>query len=158
MSSSIGLVDRVALLVATAGGVGYTPVAPGTAGSFLALLILWALPFSPLGLALILLGVVGIGIWAAGRAERLLGGKDPGPVVIDEVAGMFLSVLLLPRHFVLLLAAFLLFRLFDIVKPFPIRQSQTLSGGLGVMLDDLIAGSYTLALLSGARALWGNSA
>lgn len=158
VGSSIGLVDRVALLVATVGGIGYVPVAPGTAGSLVALLILWALPFSPLGLALVLLVVVGVGVWAAGRAERLLGGKDPRPVVIDEVAGMFLSVLLLPRHFGLLLAAFLLFRLLDIVKPFPIRRSESLSGGLGVMLDDLIAGGYTLALLWGVRALLGSLA
>lgn len=144
--------------MATAGGVGYSPVAPGTAGSLLALLILWALPFSPLGLALALLAVVGVGGWAAGRAERVLGSKDPGPVVIDEIAGMFLSVLSLPRSLGLLLAAFLLFRFFDIVKPFPIRQSQKLAGGLGVMLDDLIAGMYTLGFLWGLLALLGRPA
>jgi len=144
------------LLLATAGGVGYAPVAPGTVASLLALLILWALPFSSLGLTFALLVVVGVGGWAAGRAERLLGSKDPGPVVIDEIAGMFLSVLALPRSLWFLLVAFLLFRFLDIVKPFPIRQSQALSGGLGVMLDDLIAGVYTLVLLWGFLALWGS--
>lgn len=146
------------MLVATAGGVGYTPVAPGTVGSLLACLILWAFPFSPLGLALTILAVVAVGVWAAGRAERVLGRKDPSVIVIDEVAGMFLSMFALPRSLRLLLAAFVVFRLLDILKPFPIRQSQALSGGLGVMLDDLIAGAYTLALLWGFLALGGKSA
>ncbi len=136
--------------------MGYSPVAPGTAGSLLALLILWAFPFSPLGLALALLMVVSVGGWAAGRAERLLGRKDPSPVVIDEIAGMLLSVLALPRFLGMLLAAFLIFRFFDIVKPFPVRQCQKLAGGLGIMVDDLIAGTYTLALLRGLLALWGS--
>lgn len=148
----------MALLVATAGGIGYSPVAPGTLGSLLALLLLWVLPFSSLGWALVLLIVVGFGTWAAGRAERVLGRKDPSAIVIDEIAGMFLSMFALPRSLRLLLAAFVVFRLLDILKPFPIRQSQALSGGLGVMLDDLIAGAYTLALLWGLLALWGKSA
>lgn len=151
--SKVGPVDRVALFVATAGGVGYAPVAPGTAGSLLALLIFLVLPLSLLGRVLVFLTVVGIGGWAAGRAERLLGVKDPSSVVVDEIAGMGLSVLILPRHVGLFLAAFVLFRFLDIAKPFPIRQSQTLPGGLGVMLDDLLAGIYTLALLWGFRAL-----
>jgi len=85
----------------------------------------------------------------------VLGTKDPGVIVIDEVAGMILSVLLLPRTLPVLIAAFLLFRLFDIWKPFPARQSQRLGGGLGVMVDDLIAGAYTLLLLMGVRVLSG---
>ncbi len=143
--------------MATAGGVGYSPVAPGTAGSLLALFILWVFPFSSLGLVLALLVIVGVGGWAAGRAERLLGRKDPSPVVIDEIAGMFLSVLALPRSLGLLLVAFLLFRVLDIVKPFPIRQSEILSAGLGIMLDDLIAGAYTLAFLWGLLTLFGKA-
>ncbi len=143
--------------MATAGGVGYSPVAPGTLASLLALLILWVVPFSLRGLVLALLVIVGVGGWSAGRAERLLGRRDPGPVVIDEIAGMFLSALALPRSLGLLLVAFLLFRVFDIAKPFPIRQSEILSGGLGIMLDDLIAGTYTLALLWGLLALGGRA-
>lgn len=144
--------------MATAGGIGNAPIAPGTVASFIALLVVWALPFSPLGLALTLLLVVAIGGWAADRAERLLATKDPGRVVIDEVAGMLLSVVALPRSFGLLLAAFLLFRLLDILKPFPIRQSESLPGGLAIMLDDLIAGAFTLALLWGLLALLGRPA
>lgn len=144
--------------MATAGGIGNAPIAPGTVASFVALAIVWAVPFSPLGLVLTLLLAVAIGGWAAGRAERLLATKDPGRVVIDEVAGMLLSVVALPRSFGLLLAAFLLFRLLDILKPFPIRQSESLPGGLAIMLDDLIAGAFTLALLWGLLAFLGRPA
>lgn len=95
------------------------------------------------------------GLWAGGRVERVLGQKDPGIIVIDEVAGMMLSVLLLPRTIPVLLVAFVLFRLFDVWKPFPAHESQAFTGGLGVMLDDLIAGAYALILVMGARALFG---
>jgi phosphatidylglycerophosphatase A len=96
-----------------------------------------------------------IGIWAGGRVERVLGRKDPGIIVIDEVAGMLLSVVLLPPTIPVLVTAFLLFRLFDIWKPFPARESQALTGGMGVLMDDLIAGVYALVLVLGARALFG---
>ena len=140
--------------MATAGGAGYAPVAPGTAGSAVAAAILWLVPFSPIGLGLWLLAVTVAGTWAAGRAERALGIKDPGPIVIDEVAGMTLSVLILPRTVPVLVAGFLLFRLFDIVKPFPARASQRLRGGVGVMVDDVIAGVYALAVLLVLRGLF----
>ncbi len=130
-------------------------MAPGTAGSLVALVALWLIPFSLSSLLLTLVFVILLGVWASTRSERLLGRKDPGQVVIDEVAGMILSVLTLPRAPLVLLLAFVLFRLFDIVKPFPARQSQHFPGGIGVMLDDLVAGAYTLVLLSGSRALFG---
>ena len=130
-------------------------MAPGTAGSLVALVALWLIPFSSFSLVLTLVFVILLGVWASGRAERLLGRKDPGHVVIDEVAGMMLSVLTLPRTPMVLLAAFALFRLFDIVKPFPARESQNFRGGIGVMLDDLVAGAYTLVLVSGSRAFFG---
>jgi phosphatidylglycerophosphatase A len=94
-----------------------------------------------------------LGTWAAERAERLIGGKDPGAIVVDEVAGMTISVLLVPRTIAALAVAFLLFRVFDIVKPFPARQSQRIRGGVGVMIDDVIAGLYALALMALLRAL-----
>ena len=128
---------------------------PGTVGSFVTLVALWLIPFTQLALFATLVAVTGIGIWAGGRVERLLGAKDPGIVVIDEVAGMLISVLTLPRTIAVLLTAFVLFRLFDVWKPFPARQSQTLHGGVGVMIDDLIAGVYTLILLLASRALFG---
>lgn len=147
--------DRLAFVIATWGGAGYAPVASGTVGSAVALVLLWLIPFTLTALALTLgLLVVG-GLWAGGRVERALGQKDPGIIVVDEVAGMTLSVLLLPRTIPVLLVAFFLFRLFDVWKPFPARESQAFTGGLGVMIDDLIAGAYALILVMGARALFG---
>ena len=95
------------------------------------------------------------GIWAGSRVERALGAKDPGVIVIDEVAGMLLSVLFLPRTIPVLVTAFVLFRVFDIWKPYPAREIQELHGGLGVMLDDLVAGAYALVIVLGARAVVG---
>ena len=149
------LLDRLALVIASVAGAGYSPLVPGTAGSLVTLVAVWFLPFTPLTLAGTLVTVTVIGTWAAHRVERALGRKDPSVIVIDEVAGMLMSVLLLPRTIPVLVTAFLLFRLFDIWKPFPAHESQALSGGLGVMLDDLVAGAYTLILVLGARALFG---
>ena len=116
---------------------------------------LWLIPFSSVGLLAALAVVVGAGIWASHRVETVLGRKDPGVIVIDEVAGMMVAVLLVPRTPGVLLCAFLLFRLFDIWKPFPAREAQVLRGGLGVVADDLIAGVYALVLIIGARMLFG---
>ena len=141
------ITDRLALVVATVGGVGYSPVAPGTAGSLVAVAILWLAPFSRFGLIAYFIVVTLVGVWAAHRAEGLIGGKDPGAIVIDEVAGMTLSVLALPLTPAVLVIAFVLFRVFDVVKPPPARGSQSLRGGVGVVVDDLIAGLYTLAVV-----------
>ena len=130
-------------------------MASGTVGSAVALVLLWLIPFTPMALVWTTLGVTLLGIWSGGRVERAVGQKDPGIIVIDEVAGMALSVLFLPRTIPVLLVAFFLFRLFDVWKPFPARESQALTGGLGVMVDDLIAGVYALVLVMGARALFG---
>jgi phosphatidylglycerophosphatase A len=154
-SESARLLDRLALAVATAAGAGYAPVAPGTVGSAVTVVLLWLIPFSRAGLVIFLVAVIVAGVWASARAERAAGCKDPGSIVIDEVAGMTLSVLALPLTPLVLGAAFLVFRFFDIVKPFPAYQSQALPGGLGVMADDLIAGAYTLLVLAVARAVFG---
>lgn len=126
---------------------------PGTVGSFVAVVALWLIPFSQAALLGTLVAVTVLGIWAAARVERALGAKDPGVIVIDEVAGMMLSVLTLPRTVPILLGAFVLFRILDTWKPFPARESQSISGGSGVMVDDLIAGLYTLLVFMAARAL-----
>ena len=141
-------------MLASAFGAGYAPVASGTVGSFVTVVAIWLLPLTPLRIAVALVVVTLIGIWAGSRVERVLGKKDPGIIVIDEVAGMLLSVILLPRTIPVLITAFLLFRLFDIWKPFPARESQVLTGGLGVIVDDLIAGFYTLILIMGALTLF----
>ena len=146
---------RLAVAIATAGGVGRAPLAPGTAASALTALGLWLLNFSPPVLAGLFVVLTLIGTWAAGEAEGALGGKDPGAIVVDEVAGMMLSVLAAPPTPAVLAVAFLLFRLFDIVKPFPAGRSQRLPGGVGVMVDDLIAGLYALVLVTIAhRSGW----
>ena len=116
---------------------------------------LWVIPFSGVGFWVALAAVVVAGIWASHRVEVALQRKDPGVIVIDEVAGMMVSVALLPRTPGVLLCAFFLFRLFDIWKPFPAREAQGLRGGFGVVVDDLVAGVYALVLVMGARMLFG---
>jgi phosphatidylglycerophosphatase A len=135
--------------------VGYSPWVPGTVGSALALFIVWIVPFSRAGLLVFFVAVTLAGTWAAHRAERQLGVKDPGVIVIDEVAGMTLSVLPFPPTPAVLIAGFVLFRLFDIVKPFPAGASQRATGGIGVMVDDLIAGLYALVVIAIGRAVLG---
>ena len=141
------------MLVATVAGAGYAPVAPGTVASALTVLVLWLVPFTRAGLVVFLAIVVVVGTWAAHHAEAVIGGKDPGAIVIDEVAGMALSVLVFPLTVPVLVTGFLLFRLFDIAKPFPARGSQRIGGGVGVMIDDLIAGVYALATVALLRWL-----
>jgi phosphatidylglycerophosphatase A len=128
-------------------------VAPGTVASAVTAVALWLLNLSPLALAALLIVVTGLGTWAADEAERALGGKDPGAIVVDEVAGMMLAVLAVPLTPTVLLVGFLLFRVFDVVKPFPANVAQRLRGGVGVMADDLVAGLYALALLGLATSL-----
>lgn len=134
----------LAVLLATFGYVGHFPIAPGTAGSAAAFVIYLGVRWvaSP-GLELaVALGLYAAGIWAAQVAEAHYGRTDPGFIVIDEVVGMLVTLLFLPVTWVGALIGFLLFRLFDIVKPFPARQCEALHGGFGVMTDDLMAGIY----------------
>ncbi|HEY7518707.1 MAG TPA: phosphatidylglycerophosphatase A [Methylomirabilota bacterium] len=148
-------VQRLALLTATVGGVGYAPLAPGTAASAVTVLAIGLAAPSRLTLILFLAVVIVAGTWAAQHAEPILGGKDPGAIVIDEVAGMALSVVALPPTPAVLAGGFVLFRVFDVVKPYPANTLQRLPGGVGVMIDDLVAGLYALGLLLAARALVG---
>jgi phosphatidylglycerophosphatase A len=145
----------LARIIATGFGAGYSPIAPGTAGSAVALLILWLVPFSRLGILVFFLAVTIIGTWASHVVEAAAGDKDPGIIVVDEVAGMTLSVLVLPLTVPVLLAGFVLFRIFDVVKPFPAGRLQSVHGGVGVMIDDLFAGLYALIVLLVLRALTG---
>ncbi|MBP1633704.1 MAG: pgpA [Acidobacteria bacterium] len=135
---------RLALVLATAGYTGYFPVAPGTVGSAVGLVLFAAIRWAgmPALEVAVLLAVAASGVWAAGEAERHFGRTDPGYIVIDEVAGMLLTLLLVPVSRGGAVAGFLVFRLFDIVKPFGARQCERLPGGFGVMTDDLVAGLY----------------
>ena len=136
-----------AVMVATVGGVGYAPVASGTVGSLVVLPLLPALAmlrdWSPLA-AVALVGLLtALAVWAAGRAEEILGGHDHSCIVVDEVAGMAVAGLLVPGTWTAALLAFFLFRLFDVLKPFPAsRIDRGVEGGFGVVGDDLVAGAY----------------
>ena len=141
---------RLALILSTFFYVGYFPIAPGTAGSAAALplyvLLRWVgLPW--LDTVVIVVLCLG-GFWAGGVAAAHYGREDPGCVVLDEVVGMLLTLLLVPGlTWTGVLAGFLLFRLFDIVKPPPARQMERLPGGVGIMMDDVMAGIYGNAAL-----------
>ena len=140
---------RVGLSVATVGPCGYAPVAPGTVGSAAGLLLFWAVRSSG-SMALewwVLAIVTVVGVGAATLAESVFGRRDPGLIVVDEVAGMLVTLTAVPVGPVGVVAGFFLFRLFDIVKPFPARQAERLPGGWGVMVDDLIAGVYAQVVL-----------
>lgn len=139
----------VAFFVWTAGYIGLVPVAPGTAGSLvgLGLVMLVRATDQPELEPLILAAVLVAGVWAAGVAERHYGLEDPSAVVVDEVAGMLLTLLWIPVGYVGLGLAFAAFRVFDIVKPFPAREAERLPGGWGVMADDIVAGIYAHAVL-----------
>jgi phosphatidylglycerophosphatase A len=144
------MVDKLAISIASGLGSGYSPVAPGTAGSVVGVIIavlfivLSGLNiFSGFTYAVTFAVIFAVGVWSAGRAEVIYGEKDCGKIVIDEIAGMLLTLYLVPFDWRWLLAGFLLFRLFDIVKPFPARRiDQRVKGGWGVMLDDIVAGVY----------------
>lgn len=133
--------------------MGYVPFAPGTAGSLLALAVHWGVSGRVPGLwwTAILAGLFAFGVYASSLAERQWG-KDPPRVVIDEIVGLFVAVMWLPRGVFAGSLAFVLFRAFDILKPFPAHRSERLAAGWGIMTDDLIAGVYANA---GARlVLW----
>lgn len=140
------LVSDPAHFIALGFGAGLAPVAPGTAGSLLGLLLFFAvrdLPwFTYLGLVAALFVV---GAFAAHRSARLMASADPSCIVIDEIAGMLLALFLSPAGWVWPLVAFALFRLFDVLKPWPVNLADRhVRGGFGIMLDDLLAGGYAL--------------
>jgi phosphatidylglycerophosphatase A len=133
---------------------GRFPIAPGTAGTAVGVLLyLWMKGLSPALYLAVCLLLFAVGTWAAGRAEVLLERKDPPSVVIDEVAGFLLSMFMVPPQWGFVVAGFFLFRIFDIIKPYPLNRLQDLHGGAGVMLDDIGAGIYTNIVLQLAAYL-----
>jgi phosphatidylglycerophosphatase A len=146
-------------LVAFGFGAGLCPWAPGTAGTLLAVpvvVLLWWLPW-PLYL-LIVAALFGFGVWVCGRSAQLLGTPDHSGIVFDEIVGLLVTAIPLvpPRlpgpAWAWLLAAFVLFRIFDIAKPWPIRSlDRSVHGGFGIMLDDLVAGVYAAVVIGIAR-------
>lgn len=133
--------------VASAGFAGYCPIAPGTAGSLVGLVIWWFGADLNIWLQLsFIVTLFFLGVWAATLAEKDWG-HDAGRIVIDEVMGMWVTLWLLPKSWWLFAVGFLLFRAFDIIKPLGARLSQKLPGGWGVMVDDLLAGIYANLVL-----------
>jgi phosphatidylglycerophosphatase A len=143
-----GFSGKCALILSTWFGVGLLPLAPGTCGT------LGAIPFvlllSGLGAlykGMILVSFTGLAVWVSGRTGKLVQKQDPSMVVIDEVAGFFLTVFFLPLSLMTLGLGFVLFRFFDILKPYPIKKLEKLKGGLGIVIDDLVAGLYAYGVV-----------
>lgn len=133
--------------IATIGPVGFFPIAPGTLGTLVALAFV-AITNLPVPLYLVLTAIViAVGIYASSVVEEITDEKDPGCIVIDEVAGYLVSMAFLPTTVFYLVSSFILFRIFDILKPPPLDRLQRLKGGTGVMADDILAGIYTNILL-----------
>jgi phosphatidylglycerophosphatase A len=148
----------LALAVGTGCGAGYSPIAPGTAGSALgvALYVLLA-PAGPAALASALAVLLPVGVWAAGICGERYGAHDHGRIVVDEIAGQLIALASFPARTGWLLAGFLAFRFFDIVKPFPARRiDRTWRTAGGVMADDVVAGIYANLALQAARAALGS--
>ena len=140
--------EKLIKLLATGFGVGLTPVAPGTTGTLVGVLI--CLIFSPLHWLprlLIVIALLGFSIYVAGLAEKIYRKKDDQRIVIDEIAGFQVTMLPVAITGLHLLVGFVLFRIFDILKPFPLRDLQKMSGGLGIVLDDVAAGIYAGAVM-----------
>lgn len=143
--------------VATGLYSGYSHFAPGTCGSAVALFAYILLPdLSAAGWGVLLLGMVLVGVHTSAKGEAVWG-PDPGPVVIDEVVGFFVSTAFLPQSLLLGIAAFFGFRVLDILKPSPAREAESLPGGWGVVMDDVAAGVYVNLGLHGLLYLFGDS-
>ena len=146
---------KIAWFIGTGSGVGLAPVAPGTFGTAAALLIYYVLPVpsgSPIFLSIILVGLV-VGIWATGILSTD-NNPDPGKVVWDEYVGLWITCFLLPKTWEWLILAFFIFRILDILKPWPIRRVESLPKGWGIMLDDVLAGIYGNLCINITRILF----
>jgi phosphatidylglycerophosphatase A len=139
---------RLAVAFATVGGVGWAPIAPGTAGSAVGVVLYLLTREWPTSWQLaLLLAITVVGTWAATETAKHLGREDPGQVVIDEVAGQLVTCVLTGVSVGGAVVGFFVFRAFDIVKPWPARQLESLHGGIGIMADDLMAGLYANLVL-----------
>jgi phosphatidylglycerophosphatase A len=148
-------VRRLGLFLATCGYLGYVPIAPGTFGSALGLAVFFAVRST--GSVAVELAVIAIlfavGVWSGTEAEHHFGGVDPGPIVLDEVVGMLITLALLPVTPAGAIVGFLVFRVLDVVKPWPSAGFEKLPGGLGVMADDGMAAIYGNLLMRGLIAV-----
>jgi phosphatidylglycerophosphatase A len=147
--------QRLGLFVATCGYLGYAPIAPGTFGSAAGLAVFFAVRASgSVGIELATIVVLfALGIWSGTIAEHHFGGIDPGPVVLDEVVGMLITLAFLPVNLTGAIVGFLVFRVLDVVKPWPSARFEKLPGGLGVMADDGMAAIYGNVVMWGLLAV-----
>jgi phosphatidylglycerophosphatase A len=137
-----------ARIAATGCFIGFMPFAPGTFGSLFAVTLYWCIPASETSHFVWLIALVFfLGVWAAGRIEKASGIKDNAIIVIDEITGQFITLLFVAKSLKWLAIGLFLFRLFDIIKPFPARRAEKLKAGWGVMLDDVVAGVYAAGCL-----------
>lgn len=146
---------QLGVALATVGGAGFFPIAPGTVGSAvgIALYLVTRHGSWPAQLAL-LVAITVVGIWAADVTAKALNREDPGPVVIDEVAGQLVTLFMTGAGLYGAIIGFFVFRLFDIIKPWPARQLEDLPGGVGIMADDLMAGVYGWLVVTGILWWW----
>jgi len=142
-----------ALAFATCFGLGYVPFAPGTFGSAAGLLVWTVLPQSAAAHGAAIVLIFAVGVWSGGVVERHLRATDPGSVVIDEVMGMLVTLFMIPASWSGVAAGFVLFRVFDVIKPPPANRLERLRGGAGIMADDFMAGVYANLALRVALAL-----
>lgn len=142
--------DRILILWVTGGYAGFVKLAPGTVGSVVGLLLYLPLASSPaLVPPLAAVALFFLGVFASSHVANIWRVKDPQAIVIDEIAGMWIALLWLPREIVYFAGAFVAFRLFDIFKPFPARQAEQLPAGWGIMVDDVVAGVYANLTIQG---------
>jgi len=134
--------EVVVLSFSSAGGLGYVPKAPGTFGTLAAIPIWWALSDVSVGIFVaVTAALIAFSIWVSDHADRIYGDHDSGKIVIDEVVGLLATAIAVPFNPTSVVVVFILFRLFDIIKPPPIRYlDEHVSGGFGVVIDDVIAG------------------
>lgn len=146
---------RLGVALATVGGIGFFPFAPGTVGSAAGIGVYlltrhWPGPWQ----VALLVAITLVGVWASGVAASALKREDPGPVVIDEVAGQLVTLCLTGAGVTGAIIGFFVFRLFDIIKPYPARQLEQLHGGVGIVADDVMAGVYGWIVVTGILWWW----
>ena len=141
--------DRLILLVATGFGLGRIPVAPGTFGTLAAIPLAWMMAWMDSGtMAFFLVSLILLSVYVADRAALIMGQKDPGSIVIDEIAGFCVTMTLVPVGWVSILLGFIAFRCFDVLKPIPVKYFENkFSGGAGIVLDDIMAGVLAALVL-----------
>lgn len=150
---------RFILFLATFGGAGYLPGMPGTWGSLAALPLWWVMQryLSTRGYAFVWLALLAVSLWAAGEAWNILGNSDHPTIVLDEVMGLLVALAWVPPKWPWVALGFVLFRGFDILKPFPLKHLEQLPGGFGVVMDDVAAGAAARLVLAVILAMRGGS-